>query len=76
VSTDHPETAASVNIGPITCARCAEAGCENLGRVLMIYADARGRTISPVVCHEHARRRLARDHDAAGLKVFDEREGP
>jgi hypothetical protein len=44
-----------------------------MGRLLMIYADAGGRPIAhPVVCHEHAHRRLARDR-AAGLKVFDDR---
>jgi hypothetical protein len=54
--------------------RCTEAACKNLGRQLMIYADAGGRPIAhPVVCHQHAGRRLARDR-AAGLKVFDDRE--
>jgi hypothetical protein len=32
-----------------------------------------GRLVIPAVCHEHARRRLARDL-AAGFKVFDDRE--
>ena len=75
MSTEHPEKAASVNIGAISYrARCTEAGCKNLGRMQMIYADAGGRPIAhPVVCNEHARRRLARDR-AAGLKVFDDRE--
>jgi hypothetical protein len=75
VSADSSETAASVTIGAISYrARCTEAGCKNLGRLLMIYADAGGRPIShPVICHEHARVRLARDR-AAGLKVFDDRE--
>jgi hypothetical protein len=75
VSADNPETPASVNIGAIGYrARCTEAGCKNLGRLLMIYADAGGRPIShPVICHEHALRRLARDR-AAGLKGFDDRE--
>jgi hypothetical protein len=75
MSTDREETPASVNIGPISYrARCIEAGCNNLGRLQMIYADAGGRPIAhPVVCHEHARRRLARDR-AAGFKVFDDRE--
>jgi hypothetical protein len=76
MSTDNPEIAASVNIGPISYrARCTETGCKNLGRMLMIYADAGGRPIShPVLCHAHARERLARDR-AAGIKVFDDREG-
>ena len=75
MSTDREETPASVKIGPVSYrARCTEAGCKNLGRLQMIYADAGGRPIAhPVVCLEHARRRLARDR-VAGLKVFDDRE--
>jgi hypothetical protein len=75
VSADNSEKAASVNIAPISYrVRCSEAGCKNLGRNLMIYADAGGRPIAhPVVCHEHAGTRLARDW-AVGLKVFDARE--
>ena len=75
MSADNREMAASVNIGAISYrARSTEAGCKNLGRLLMSCADAGGRPIShPVVCHEHARRRLARDR-AAGLKIYDDRE--
>ena len=75
MSTDYPETAATVNIGAISYrAQCTELGCTSLGRMMMIYADAGGRPIRhPVVCHEHARVRLERDR-AAGLKVFDDRE--
>jgi hypothetical protein len=37
VSTEHPEKAASVNIGAISYrAHCSEAGCKNLGRLQMI----------------------------------------
>jgi hypothetical protein len=66
MSTDREATPASVKIGPISYrARCTEAGCKNLGRLQMIYADAGGRPIvHPVVCHEHARRRLAHDRTA------------
>jgi hypothetical protein len=40
MSTDHPETAASVNIGAISYrARCTEAGGKNLGRMQMVYDD-------------------------------------
>jgi hypothetical protein len=69
------ETAASVTIRALGYrAPCTEAGCKNLGRVLMIYADAGGRPIAhPVVCHTHGHERVARDK-AAGLKVFDDRE--
>jgi hypothetical protein len=75
MSTDHSEPAASVKIGPISYrARCTEAGCKNLGRMLMIYADGGGRPIAhPVVCHAHARERLARDR-TAGLRVYDDRD--
>jgi hypothetical protein len=75
MNTDHSETTASVNIGPISYrARCTETGCKNLGRLLFIYADAGGRPIAhPVLCHAHGQVRLARDR-AAGLKVYDERD--
>ena len=75
MSADNFENPASVTARPITYrARCIEAGCKNLGRVLMICADAGGRPIAhPVLCHVHARVRLERDR-AAGLKVFDDRE--
>jgi hypothetical protein len=74
MGTEYRETA-SVTIGALSYrARCTEARCKNLGRMLMIYADAGGRPIShPVLCHAHARVRLARDR-AAGLKVYDDRE--
>jgi hypothetical protein len=46
VSADNPETPASVNIDAISYrARCTDAECKNLGRLLMIYADAGGRPI-------------------------------
>jgi hypothetical protein len=55
-------------------ARCTEAGCKNLGRVISRYADAGGRPMSNFeLCHAHARSRVARDR-AAGLKVYDGRE--
>jgi hypothetical protein len=66
-----------VKIGAISYrARCTEAGCKNLGRMLMIYADAGGRPVGhPVVCHTHGHKRLELDK-AAGLKVFDDRKSP
>jgi hypothetical protein len=46
---DHPETAANVDIGPISYrARCTEAGCKNLRRLLLINAHAGGRPIGPL----------------------------
>jgi hypothetical protein len=66
---DQTETAASVNVGPISYrARCTEAGCKNAGRLLFIYAG--GRPIAhPVLCHAHARVKLARDR-AAVLRIL------
>jgi hypothetical protein len=76
MSTPPHETAASVTVGALSYrARCAEAGCKNLGRLLFIHADAGGRPIGhAVLCHGHGRERLARDR-AAGLKIYDDREG-
>jgi hypothetical protein len=75
VSTKLPETAASVTIVPLGYrARCIEAACSNLGRLIMIYADAGGRPIChPVLCHAHARVKIVGGR-AAGLKVYDDRE--
>jgi hypothetical protein len=57
-------------------ARCTEAGCKNLGRMILRYADAGGRPMSnSEFCHAHARVKVARDQ-AAGLKVFDDRGAP
>jgi hypothetical protein len=73
--TAKPETATSVVMVTLSYrARCAEAGCKNLARQLLRYADAGGRPIShPVLCHAHASSNVARDK-AAGLKVYDDRE--
>ena len=64
-----------MNIGAISYrARCTEAGCKNVGRLLLIHADAGGGPIShPVLCYTHAPERIPRDK-AAGLKVYDDRE--
>jgi hypothetical protein len=76
VSTDNSETAASVTIGALGYrARCTKAGCGNLARLALRYADAGGRPMTnPVFCHAHGRMRIARDR-AAGLKVYDDRGG-
>jgi hypothetical protein len=56
-------------------ARCTEAGCGNLARLGFRYADAGGRPMTNLVfCHRHGRLRVERDR-AAGLKVYDDREG-
>jgi hypothetical protein len=75
VSTDDPETAASVTIAALGYrTRCAEAGCGNLARLGFRYADAGGRPMSNLVlCHAHGRERITRDR-AARLKVYDDRE--
>jgi hypothetical protein len=53
MSADNPETAASVTIGALGYrARCAEAGCQNLGRMILRYADAGGPPMSNLqFCH-------------------------
>jgi hypothetical protein len=62
LQTDDLETAPSVKIGAISYrARCTEARCKNVVRLLLIYADAGGRPIShPVLCYTHGRERIAR----------------
>jgi hypothetical protein len=43
--------------------------------MILRYADAGGRPMSNAeFCYAHARERVARDR-AAGLKVYDERDG-
>ena len=61
MSTDHPETPASVTIVALGYrARCNEAGCKNLGRMFLRYADAGGRPMSnSEFCLAHARLKLA-----------------
>jgi hypothetical protein len=63
MSIDHSQTAASVTIGALGYrARCTEAGCRNLARLGLRYADAGGLPIDhPVVCLAHGRERIARD---------------
>jgi hypothetical protein len=75
VSTEHPKSAASVTIiaGGYR-ARCTEARCKNLGRMILRHADTGGRPMSnSEFCYGHGRLRIARD-EAAGLKVYDDRE--
>ena len=55
-------------------ARCTEAGCANLGRLILRYADTGGRPMSSSeFCYAHARVRVARAC-TVGLKVYDDRE--
>jgi hypothetical protein len=57
-------------------ARCTEAGCASLGRLILRYADAGGRPMTnPDFCYGHGRLRIERGR-AAGLKVYDDRELP
>jgi len=69
------ETAASVTIGALGYrARCTEAGCGNLARLSLRYADAGGRPIINLeFCHGHGRLKIERDR-AARLKIYDNRE--
>jgi hypothetical protein len=73
--TPESEIPGSLTIIPLRYrARCTEAGCKNLGRMILRYADAGGRPMSnSEFCHGHARVRVPRDQ-AAGLKVYDDRE--
>ncbi len=75
VSTDYHETPASVTIGALGYrARCTEAGCGNLARLGLRYADAGGRPFSNSdFCLAHGRVRIARAR-ASGLKIYDDRE--
>jgi hypothetical protein len=76
MSSDQPEMAAGVTITVVLGyrARCAEAGCKNLGRMILRCADAGGRPMSNgEFCHVHARVRIEGAH-RAGLKVYDDRE--
>jgi hypothetical protein len=75
MSIDNSESAAIATIVPLGYrARCTEAGCNNLGRMILRYADTGGRPMSnSEFCIAHGRMRVARDK-AAGLKIYDDRE--
>jgi hypothetical protein len=75
-NTDDRETAASVTVGALGYrARCAAPRCEHAARLGLRYADAGGRPIGNLdFCHAHVQARISLAR-AAGLKVFDEREG-
>jgi hypothetical protein len=74
LNTDPYETATSVAIMAARYrAPCAAPGCHNLGRLILRYADARGRPIIQLeFCHAHGRVRIPR-HRAAGIRVYDDR---
>jgi hypothetical protein len=75
VSIDHLETPASVTIVTLGYrAHCTEAGCKNLARLPLRYADTGGRPMAnSEFCHGHGRLRVERDR-TAGLKVYEDRE--
>jgi hypothetical protein len=77
ISTDFPETPSSVTIGALGYrARCTEAGCGNLARLGLRYADAGGRPMTNLVfCHHHGWLRVERER-STGLKVYDDRHSP
>jgi len=55
-------------------ARCTEAGCKNLGRLILRYADAGGRPMNNAeFCHAYSRARIA-SAGPAGLEVYDNRD--
>jgi hypothetical protein len=72
---ENVETATSVTIITLGYrAHCREAGCGNLGRVILRHADIGGAPMtSREFCLKHGRERVERDR-AAGLKVYDDRE--
>jgi hypothetical protein len=56
-------------------ARCTEAGCSNLGRVILRHFDAGGRPMeNREFCNAHAKVRINCDR-AAGLRVYDDHSG-
>jgi hypothetical protein len=73
--TPESEIPGSLTIIPLGYrARCTEAGCKNLGRMILRYADAGGRPMNNAeFCHAHARVRIVGAR-RAGLKVYDDRE--
>jgi hypothetical protein len=75
MNTPGSETPASVMIGVLGYrTRCREAGCGNLARMGLRYADSGGRPMTTLVFwHGHGRVRVERER-AAGLKVYDDRE--
>jgi hypothetical protein len=75
--TPESEIPGSLTIIPLGYhAQCTEAGCKNLGRMILRYADAGGRPMSnSEFCHSHGRMRVERDR-AVGIKVYDDREAP
>jgi hypothetical protein len=66
---------ANVTVIPIEFrTKCTAAGCRNLGRLVLRYADRAGRPIRQIeLCFKHAQELLDRNR-AAGLKVFDNRD--
>jgi hypothetical protein len=77
MSTGPPETAASVTVISLGYrALCTEPGCASLGRQILRHAGAGGRPMSNTeFCYEHGRWRVERNQ-AAGLKVYDDRQTP
>jgi hypothetical protein len=70
----HSESPKILTIIPLGYrARCTEAGCRNLGRVILRHFDAGGRPMDNAeFCDAHAKVRIERDR-SAGLRVYDDR---
>jgi hypothetical protein len=73
----HLEAAASVTIITIGYrAHCAAAGCGNLARTILRYADAGGRPFANLErCNRHAHEAIKRDIQEE-VRIYDEREAP
>jgi hypothetical protein len=68
------EIAESLTIIPLGYALDAPRALQNLGRMILRYADAAGRPVSiAAFCHTHARLKVARGR-ARRLKFYDDRE--
>jgi hypothetical protein len=73
MNADNPAATSVTIVAGGYRARCTEAGCKNLGRMILRHADAGGRPMSnSEFCYGHGRLRVERDR-AAGLKVYDDR---
>jgi hypothetical protein len=77
MSADNRDVPVSVTIVVLGYrAPCTEAGCANLGRLILRHADAGGRPMSNAeFCYGHTLEKISRSK-AAGLKVIDDRVMP
>jgi hypothetical protein len=71
----HLDSATSVMIVPLGyLARCAEADCRDLGRLILRYADLGGAPLGQAeFCNAHGHSRVAK-HRIKGIKIYDDRD--